>query len=91
MRRTLIAILAALGAMQAAAPALKKTGGSADGDKFLAAAKGMAWTSPRGPVKIEPETRDITQNIYIRKVETVDGKLYNVEFSTLEAVKDPTK
>jgi branched-chain amino acid transport system substrate-binding protein len=69
--------------------ALKKTGGSAEGDKFLAAAKGMQWTSPRGPVKIEPDTRDITQNIYLRKVEQVDGKLWNVEFADLPMVKDP--
>jgi branched-chain amino acid transport system substrate-binding protein len=69
--------------------ALKKTGGSAEGDKFLAAAKGLQWTSPRGPVKIEPETRDITQNIYLRKVEQVDGKLWNVEFADLPMVKDP--
>jgi branched-chain amino acid transport system substrate-binding protein len=68
---------------------VKKTNGKTDGDAFLAAAKGMSWTSPRGPVKIEPETRDITQNVYIRKVEKVDGHLYNVEFATIEAVKDP--
>jgi len=71
--------------------ALKKTGGSADGDKFMDAVKGMAWTSPRGPVKIEPDTRDITQNVYIRRVELVDGKLYNVEFDQINAVKDPGK
>ncbi|WP_306343106.1 ABC transporter substrate-binding protein, partial [Escherichia coli] len=52
---------------------LAKTGGKADADSFIGAAKGMAWTSPRGPVMIEPETRDITQTIYIRKVEKVDG------------------
>jgi branched-chain amino acid transport system substrate-binding protein len=53
--------------------------------------KGMAWESPRGPVSIDPETRDIVQNIYVRKVEKVDGELYNVEFATFEAVKDPGK
>ncbi|MBN9525004.1 MAG: ABC transporter substrate-binding protein [Alphaproteobacteria bacterium] len=68
---------------------LAKTGGKADADSFIGAAKGMAWTSPRGPVTIEPETRDITQTIYIRKVEKVDGKLYNVEFDQIAAVKDP--
>jgi branched-chain amino acid transport system substrate-binding protein len=71
--------------------ALKKTGGSTDGDKLIAAIKGMAWESPRGPISIDPETRDIVQNIYIRKVERVNGELYNVEFSTFEAVKDPVK
>jgi branched-chain amino acid transport system substrate-binding protein len=71
--------------------ALKKTGGSTDGDKLIAAMKGMKWDSPRGPIGIDPETRDIVQNIYIRKVERVGGELYNMEFSTFEAVKDPIK
>src|SRR4051812_11734015 len=68
--------------------ALKRTGGKTDGDSLVAAMKGMAWESPRGPISIDPETRDIVQNIYIRKVEKVDGELYNVEFQTFEAVKD---
>jgi branched-chain amino acid transport system substrate-binding protein len=71
--------------------ALKKTNGDTDGDKLIAAMKGMSWESPRGPISIDPETRDIVQNIYIRKVEKVDGKLYNVEFATFENVKDPVK
>jgi branched-chain amino acid transport system substrate-binding protein len=71
--------------------ALKKTGGSTDGDSLVAAMKGMAWESPRGPVSIDPETRDIVQNIYIRKVEKVDGELYNVEFQTFEKLRDPGK
>ena len=71
--------------------ALKKTGGKADGDSLIAAMKGMAWESPRGPISIDPDTRDIVQNIYIRKVEKVGGELYNVEFATVEAVKDPVK
>ena len=53
--------------------------------------KGMTWKSPRGPISIDPETRDIVQNIYIRKVEKVDGELYNVEFATIPNVKDPVK
>jgi branched-chain amino acid transport system substrate-binding protein len=53
--------------------------------------EGMAWESPRGPISIDPETRDIVQNIYMRKVEKVDGELYNVEFETFNAVKDPGK
>lgn len=69
----------------------KKTGGNANGDSLIAAMKGLAWESPRGPISIDPETRDIIQNIYIRKVERVDGELYNVEFATFEAVKDPGK
>jgi branched-chain amino acid transport system substrate-binding protein len=71
--------------------ALKKTNGSTDGEKLVAAMKGMAWESPRGPISIDPETRDIVQNIYIRKVEKVDGELYNVEFATIPNVKDPVK
>jgi branched-chain amino acid transport system substrate-binding protein len=71
--------------------ALKKTGGKADGDSLIAAMKGMQWESPRGPIEIDPETRDIIQNIYIRKVEKKNGQLYNVEFATFKAVKDPAK
>jgi branched-chain amino acid transport system substrate-binding protein len=71
--------------------ALKATKGSTDGPALLAAMKGMKWESPRGPISIDPETRDIVQNIYIRKVERVDGELYNVEFATFEAVRDPGK
>ena len=71
--------------------ALKQTNGNSDGDVLVGAMKGMKWESPRGPISIDPETRDIVQNIYIRKVEKVDGELYNVEFATFEAVKDPGK
>jgi branched-chain amino acid transport system substrate-binding protein len=71
--------------------ALEKTKGEADGDSLLAAMKGASWMSPRGPVSIDPETRDIVQNVYVRRVEKVGGQLYNVEFSTIEAVKDPFK
>ena len=71
--------------------ALKKTNGSTDGDAMMAAMKGMKWESPRGPISIDPETRDIVQNIYMRKVEKVNGELFNVEFATFEAVKDPMK
>jgi len=71
--------------------ALKKTGGKADGDSLIAAMKGMKWESPRGPIEIDPDTRDIIQNIYMRKVEKKNGQLYNVEFETFKAVKDPVK
>jgi branched-chain amino acid transport system substrate-binding protein len=71
--------------------ALKKTGGNADGDKLIEAMKGMKWESPRGPISIDPDTRDIVQNVYVRKVEKVDGELYNVEFETFKDVKDPGK
>jgi branched-chain amino acid transport system substrate-binding protein len=68
--------------------ALKKTGGKADGDSLIAAMKGLKWESPRGPISIDPETRDIIQNVYIRKVEKKNGQLYNVEFQTFNDVKD---
>jgi branched-chain amino acid transport system substrate-binding protein len=71
--------------------ALKKTNGATDGEKLLAAMKGMAWESPRGPISIDPETRDIIQNIYIRKVEKKNGELWNTEFETIADVKDPVK
>jgi branched-chain amino acid transport system substrate-binding protein len=71
--------------------ALKKTGGKTDGDGLIEAMKGMKWESPRGPISIDPDTRDIVQNIYVRKVEKVDGELYNVEFQTFDAVKDSGK
>jgi branched-chain amino acid transport system substrate-binding protein len=71
--------------------ALKKTGGNPDGEAMLAAMKGMAWESPRGPISIDPQTRDIVQNIYIRKVEKMNGQLWNMEFETFPAVKDPLK
>jgi len=69
--------------------ALKKTGGKADGDSLIAAAKGMKWESPRGPMSIDPQTRDVVQNIYIRKVEKVGGLVQNVEIDTIKDVKDP--
>jgi branched-chain amino acid transport system substrate-binding protein len=70
---------------------LKKTGGATDGDALIAAAKGQKWESPRGPVAIDPETRDIVQTVYIRRVEKVGGQLLNVEFDRIENVKDPVK
>jgi branched-chain amino acid transport system substrate-binding protein len=71
--------------------ALTKTKGDTDGATLVAAMKGASWISPRGPVSIDPETRDIVQNIYIREVKRVDGELYNVEFETVPNVKDPVK
>jgi branched-chain amino acid transport system substrate-binding protein len=70
---------------------LKKTGGKTDGDSLIAAAKGMSWMSPRGPITIDPETRDIIQTVYIRRVEKVGDELRNVEFDKVENVKDPVK
>jgi branched-chain amino acid transport system substrate-binding protein len=69
--------------------ALKKTGGKTDGEDLIAAAKGMTWESPRGPMLIDPETRDIVQTIYIRKVEKVGNELRNVDIDAVPNVKDP--
>ena len=71
--------------------ALEKTKGAADGDALLAAMKGMSWMSPRGPVSIDPPTREIVQTIYVRKVEKTADGLFNVEFGSTPAVKDPYK
>jgi len=70
---------------------LKKTGGKADGDSLIAAAKGMKWESPRGPISIDPDTRDIVQTVYIRRVDNVGGAIRNAEFDKVENVKDPAK
>jgi branched-chain amino acid transport system substrate-binding protein len=69
--------------------ALKKTNGDSAGDALVEAAKGMSWTSPRGPMSIDPETRDTIQTIYIREVQEVDGKLQNVIVEEIPDVKDP--
>ncbi|WP_193753411.1 ABC transporter substrate-binding protein [Aureimonas ureilytica] len=71
--------------------ALKKTGGDAKGEALVNAMKGLSWTSVRGPVSIDPETRDIVQTVYFREVKEQDGQLWNVEFDKVEAVKDPVK
>ena len=77
--------------MAAIAEALKKTQGSTDADKLLSAFKGMKLMSPRGPIVIDPETRDIVQTVYIRRVEKLNGILYNVEFDKFPEVRDPGK
>ena len=69
--------------------ALKQTGGNPNGDALIAAMKGMAWESPRGPIAIDPDTRDIIQDVYIRRVERVDGELYNVEFDEIRSRQGP--
>ena len=69
--------------------AVKKTGGSSDGDKLVEAMKGMTWMSPRGQVTIDPATRDVVQTVYIRKVEMRDGHYWSIEFDKVDNVKDP--
>ena len=71
--------------------ALKKTGGKGGGDALVAGMKGQIFESPRGPVFIDAQTRDIVQNIYLRKVEKKNGQLWNVEFDVIKDVKDPGK
>lgn len=77
--------------MAAIYEAVRKLNGDVDGDKVMAALKGMKLNSPRGPIQIDAETRDVVQNVYVRDVRQVGGKLYNVEFDTISAVKDPGK
>lgn len=78
-------------AMAAYDLALSATGGDTDGAKVMQALAGLSFESPRGPIQIDPETRDIVQTVYIRKTDKVDGKLVNVEFDAYENVKDPAK
>ena len=77
--------------MRVITKALEATRGKGDGDALLAAMKGQVFESPRGPVLIDAQTRDIVQDVYTRKVERIGGQLWNVEFDTLKAVKDPGK
>ena len=71
--------------------ALAKTGGSTDGQALVDGMKGLSFESPRGPISVDPNTRELTQNIYIRKVERRDGQLWNIETETFAAVADPAK
>lgn len=90
-RRPNIVAVAAYDGMELIYRALEATKGASDGTAMVNAMKGMQWESPRGPVLIDPATRDIVQNIYMRKVERQDGELQNVEFETYPAVKDPAR
>jgi branched-chain amino acid transport system substrate-binding protein len=70
---------------------VKQLNGNVDGDKAMQVLKGMKINSPRGPILIDPETRDIVQNVYVREAKKIGGKVYNVEFETFNSVKDPGK
>jgi branched-chain amino acid transport system substrate-binding protein len=83
--------VAAYDGMAAIYNVVNKLGGKVDGDKAMAVLKGMKINSPRGPITIDPQTRDVIQTVYIRKVEKVNGELYNVEFDKFENMKDPGK
>ena len=71
--------------------ALKANKGQSGGEALLAAMKGQVFESPRGPMFIDAQTRDVVHNIYLRKVERVAGELHNVEFDVIKDVKDPGK
>ena len=90
MRPSYFAV-AAYDGLAAIEAALAKTKGSTDGEKVMEALKGLKIESPRGPIEIDAETRDIVQTVYIRRTEKVGGKLVNVEFDKFENVKDPAK
>jgi branched-chain amino acid transport system substrate-binding protein len=75
--------------MHAIYETLKKTKGNTDGEAMIAAAKGLKWDSPRGPMSIDPETRDVVQDVYIRRVQKVGNEYVNVPFDKIAAVKDP--
>lgn len=90
MRPSYFAV-AAYDGMAALAGALQKTGGDADGRKIMQALAGLRFESPRGPIMIDADTRDIVQTVYIRRVERVNGELVNVEFDQFDEVRDPGK
>jgi branched-chain amino acid transport system substrate-binding protein len=75
--------------MHAIYEALKKTNGDTNGDKLMGALKGLEWESPRGKMSIDANTRDVVQDVYIRRVERRDGELFNIEFDVVRQVKDP--
>ena len=77
--------------MAAIAEVVKKLGNTIDGDKAMEILKNLKLASPRGPISIDPATRDIVQTVYVRRVEKKGGELWNVEFDKFEGVKDPGK
>jgi len=83
--------VAAYDGMNAIYQVSQKLNGKIDGDKAMAVLKGMKINSPRGPISIDPATRDVVQTVYVRKVETVNGQPYNVEFDQFANQKDPGK
>jgi len=83
--------VAAYDGMNAIYEVSKKLNGKIDGDRAMAILKNMKFTSPRGPIAIDPATRDIVQTVYVRKVEKVGSEVYNVEFDKFENMKDTGK
>lgn len=78
-------------AMAAVVHLVKTQGGKIDGDKAMAALKGWKFASPRGPISIDPETRDIVQNIYVQKVVKKGDRVGIEVIDTIANVKDPCK
>ncbi len=83
--------VAAYDGMNAIYQVSNKLGGKIDGTKAMAVLKGMKINSPRGPISIDPSTRDVVQTVYVRKVEKVNGEPYNIEFDQFPNMKDPGK
>jgi branched-chain amino acid transport system substrate-binding protein len=83
--------VAAWDGMAAIYEVVRRLEGRIDGDRAMAVLKGLRIDSPRGPITIDPETRDVVQTVYFRKVQKVNGKLYNVEFDKVDNVRDPGK
>lgn len=84
-----VASISAYDSMKVIFEMIRATDGKQDGDKAMAAIKGYAWESPRGPVTVDPQTRELIQNIYIRRIEKVGGAYVNQPFKTYPAIKDP--
>jgi branched-chain amino acid transport system substrate-binding protein len=83
--------VAAYDGMNAIYEVSRKLNGKIDGDRAMALLKNMKFTSPRGPIAIDPATRDIVQTVYVRKVEKVGNEVYNVEFDKFDNMKDTGK
>ncbi|MES2510760.1 MAG: ABC transporter substrate-binding protein [Pseudomonadota bacterium] len=90
MRPNFVAV-GAYDGMRVIYEALRATKGNGGGEALLNAMKGQIFESPRGPMFIDAQTRDVVQNMYLRKVERKNGKLYNVEFDVIKDMKDPGK
>jgi branched-chain amino acid transport system substrate-binding protein len=86
-----IASVAAWDGMNLIHQSVAALGAKADGIKYVDFFKGKSLRSPRGPIMIDPEEREIIQNMYIRRVEKRNGKLVNVDIDTIPMVKDPWK
>jgi branched-chain amino acid transport system substrate-binding protein len=71
--------------------AIKATGGKHDGDKAVEALKGWKFASPRGPIQLDPATRDIIMNEYLSQASFQNGRVVQKNIGKIEAVKDACK